>query len=237
MTLPARRWASRRRHCRLGLIGLVQFAPLFILTLVTGWTADRVDRRWIARAAIALELACALALAWFAWRGTTTLPLLYTVAALLGVARAFAGPALGSARAQSRSAQDPAERHRSVVDRLAKRRHRRPCARRLSLRLGAGRALRRQRAAVWRRAHRAVGHRPGPASRNHGDPQSLGADGRRPALRAPQPPRARAPSASTCSPCCWAARPRCCRCSRATCCTPGRRVSGICAPRRRSGRR
>ncbi|WP_309661510.1 MFS transporter [Sphingomonas sp.] len=81
---------------RLGLIGLVQFAPLFILTLVTGWTADRIDRRWIARAAIALELGCALALGWFAWSGTTTFAALYTVAALLGVARAFAGPALGA---------------------------------------------------------------------------------------------------------------------------------------------
>jgi MFS family permease len=80
----------------LGLIGLVQFAPLFILTLVTGWTADRVDRRWVARAAVALELACALALGWYAWRGTTTFAALYTVAALLGVARAFAGPALGA---------------------------------------------------------------------------------------------------------------------------------------------
>jgi MFS family permease len=81
---------------RLGIIGLVQFIPLFLLTLVTGWTADRVDRRWIARAAVALELGCAVALALFAWEGTTTLYGLYTVAALLGVARAFAGPALGA---------------------------------------------------------------------------------------------------------------------------------------------
>lgn len=81
---------------RLGIIGLVQFVPLFLLTLVTGWTADRVDRRWIGRAAVALELGCAAALAWFAWRQTTTLEILYTVAALLGVARAFAGPALGA---------------------------------------------------------------------------------------------------------------------------------------------
>jgi MFS family permease len=79
---------------RLGIIGVVQFVPLFLLTLVTGWTADRVDRRWIARAAVALELGCAAALAAFAWRGTTTLYALYAVAALLGVARAFAGPAL-----------------------------------------------------------------------------------------------------------------------------------------------
>ena len=81
---------------RLGIIGVVQFVPLFLLTLVTGWTADRVDRRWIARGALALELGCALALAWFAWHRSTTLEILYVVAALLGVARAFAGPALGA---------------------------------------------------------------------------------------------------------------------------------------------
>jgi MFS family permease len=81
---------------RLGIIGLVQFVPLFALTLVTGWTADRVDRRWIARASVALELGCALALAWFSWTHTMTLAVLYTVAALLGVARAFAGPALSA---------------------------------------------------------------------------------------------------------------------------------------------
>ncbi|MES2120593.1 MAG: MFS transporter [Pseudomonadota bacterium] len=81
---------------RLGVIGLVQFIPLFLLTLVTGWAADRVDRRWIARASVALELGCAAALAWLAASGTTTLELLYIIAALLGVARAFAGPALGA---------------------------------------------------------------------------------------------------------------------------------------------
>ena len=81
---------------RLGLIGLIQFVPLFALTLVTGWTADRVDRRWIARAAVLLELVCAAILAWHAWTGATTLMVLYFVAALLGVARAFAGPALGA---------------------------------------------------------------------------------------------------------------------------------------------
>jgi MFS family permease len=81
---------------RLGIIGLVQFVPLFLLTLVSGWTADRVDRRWVARGAVALELACAATLALLAYRGTTTLSALYAVAALLGVARAFAGPALGA---------------------------------------------------------------------------------------------------------------------------------------------
>ncbi|HEX2623915.1 MAG TPA: MFS transporter [Sphingomicrobium sp.] len=81
---------------RLGIIGVVQFVPLFVLTPVTGWTADHVDRRWVARGAVFLELLCAAALAIFAWSGSHSLVPLYTVAALLGVARAFAGPSLGA---------------------------------------------------------------------------------------------------------------------------------------------
>jgi MFS family permease len=50
----------------------------------------------IARASIALELFCAATLGWLAWTGTTTLLSLFAVAALLGVARAFAAPALGA---------------------------------------------------------------------------------------------------------------------------------------------
>src|SRR3954464_11922201 len=81
---------------QLGLIGIVQFVPLFVLTLVTGWTADRIDRRYIARASIALEMFCALVLAGLAWTGSTTLPALFGIAGLLGIARAFAGPALSA---------------------------------------------------------------------------------------------------------------------------------------------
>jgi MFS family permease len=81
---------------QLGWIGLVQFLPLLVLTLVTGWVADRLDRRFIARLTSLLELVCAVALAWMAWHHSTTLPALFVVAALLGVARAFAGPALGA---------------------------------------------------------------------------------------------------------------------------------------------
>jgi MFS family permease len=81
---------------QLGLVGLVQFAPLFLLTLVSGWTADRIDRRYIARAVLALEMLCAAILFWTTWNGAISLPILFSVAALLGVARAFAGPALGA---------------------------------------------------------------------------------------------------------------------------------------------
>jgi len=86
----------REAAFQLGLIGLFQFVPLFVLTPVSGWTADRLDRRFIARAAIGLELICALILAASTWAGVISLPILFGVAALLGIARAFAGPALGA---------------------------------------------------------------------------------------------------------------------------------------------
>ncbi len=79
---------------QLGWIGVAQFTPMLLLTLLTGWLADRVDRRWIARASTTLEIACAATLATLAWHHATTLPALFAVAATLGVARAFAGPAL-----------------------------------------------------------------------------------------------------------------------------------------------
>ncbi len=81
---------------QLGLIGLVQFVPLFVLTPVSGWAADRLDRRHVARAVILLELLCAASLLWATWSGRISLPILFSVAALLGVARAFAGPALSA---------------------------------------------------------------------------------------------------------------------------------------------
>ena len=86
----------REAALRLGMIGLVQFVPLFVLTPISGWTADRLDRRHIGRAVILLEMFCALILFVATWRGFITLPILFGVAALLGVARAFAGPAFGA---------------------------------------------------------------------------------------------------------------------------------------------
>ena len=90
-TMPIREAAFQ-----LGLIGLIQFVPLFVLTPISGWTADRLDRRHVARAVVSLELLCALILFWANWEGFISLPILFGIAALLGVARAFAGPALGA---------------------------------------------------------------------------------------------------------------------------------------------
>lgn len=86
----------REAAFQLGLIGLVQFVPLFLLTPISGWTADRLDRRHVARAVVSLEFLCAVVLFWATWDGFINLPILFGIAALLGVARAFAGPALGA---------------------------------------------------------------------------------------------------------------------------------------------
>ncbi len=80
----------------LGMIGLAQFLPLFALTLVVGYVADRIDRRLIARVAVALELACARRARGARAGGTVTLTALFAVAVLLGVGRAFMGPALSA---------------------------------------------------------------------------------------------------------------------------------------------
>lgn len=80
----------------LGMVGLAQFLPLFLLTLAAGYVADRIDRRWIVRAAIGLELICAAALAALVWLDAMSLAPLFAVAVALGIGRAFAGPALSA---------------------------------------------------------------------------------------------------------------------------------------------
>jgi len=88
-----RSMAPREAAVQLGLVGLAQFLPLMLLTLVTGLAADRIDRRWIARSTTALEMLCAAALGLTTWYDAISLPMLFTIAALLGVGRAFSGPA------------------------------------------------------------------------------------------------------------------------------------------------
>ena len=81
---------------QLALIGLLQFVPLFLLTPFVGLAADRLDRKTVARASVALQLVCAGALGWLTWTEAIGLPALFGIAVLLGIARAFAGPALSA---------------------------------------------------------------------------------------------------------------------------------------------
>jgi MFS family permease len=81
---------------QIGLVGLFQFVPLALLTPVAGWVADRFERRTVARIANAVDMSVALALGWFTASDALTLPLLFAMAALHGVARVFVAPAMSS---------------------------------------------------------------------------------------------------------------------------------------------
>lgn len=80
----------------LGLLGLLQFVPLFILTPLVGWVADHWDRRWIARIVLAGQAAIALVLGLLTMTGQISLWSIYIIAVLLGICRAFLGPAITS---------------------------------------------------------------------------------------------------------------------------------------------
>ena len=81
---------------QLGLIGLAQFLPLFFLTPVTGWVADHFDRRKIVRFTLLLLVLGAGLLGFATYEGWVTLPLILLVAVMVGIARAFNGPAFGA---------------------------------------------------------------------------------------------------------------------------------------------
>ena len=81
---------------QLGLLGLFQFVPLAVLTPVAGWVADRFERRSVAIFSNLIDLLIAAALGWFTYTNGLTLPLLFGLAALHGVARVFSGPAMSA---------------------------------------------------------------------------------------------------------------------------------------------
>lgn len=86
----------REASLQLGFVGLVQFVPLAILTPVAGWIADRIERRTVARFANIIDMIVALALGWFTANDQLTLPILFALAALHGVARTFVGPSMAA---------------------------------------------------------------------------------------------------------------------------------------------
>lgn len=78
----------------LGLVGLAQFLPLFLLTLVVGQVADRYNRRSVVRICQFIEGAGTLLLAWGSFHGWLNKESILAIVFLLGAARAFEGPAL-----------------------------------------------------------------------------------------------------------------------------------------------
>jgi MFS family permease len=76
----------------LGLVGLCQFAPMFLLTLPAGEISDRFDQRKVFAAALAMQGVCsALFLVLTLWRPHAVW-MFYAVLILFGSARGFSGP-------------------------------------------------------------------------------------------------------------------------------------------------
>lgn len=81
---------------QLGLLGLAQFIPLFLLTPVAGLAADRFDRRRVAAFANGIDGLVAVLLAVMTWTDALTLPILFALAAAHGTARVFVGPSMSA---------------------------------------------------------------------------------------------------------------------------------------------
>ena len=79
-----------------GMVGLSQFVPLFLLTFIAGATADRQDRRSIMLACTAVEIACVLVLAMLSRHLSLGLTPIFIIAAIFGASRAFLSPASGA---------------------------------------------------------------------------------------------------------------------------------------------
>jgi MFS family permease len=84
-----------RRELDLGLIGMVQFAPSFLLLFVTGSVADRFDRARVCAASMSGQSLVAALLAAYAWSRPTAVAPIFLMVAMLGVARAFLAAAQG----------------------------------------------------------------------------------------------------------------------------------------------
>ncbi|WP_215781829.1 MFS transporter [Paludibacterium sp. B53371] len=80
----------------LGLIGLAQFAPQLLLTLIVGHTADQFERRRIAQYAQGQQALGATLLALACLSQQQSLTLIFACAVLTGSARAFESPSMQS---------------------------------------------------------------------------------------------------------------------------------------------
>jgi MFS family permease len=76
----------------LGLVGLIQFVPAVVLTLLIGHAADHYDRRLIVRTAQGVYALAAVIMVWALLTGALSRDLLFGVVFLIGSARAFEMP-------------------------------------------------------------------------------------------------------------------------------------------------
>jgi MFS family permease len=78
----------------LGLVGLAQFLPMFLLTLVVGHVADRYDRRTVARICQITEGLAAVVLAWGSHSGRLGSHGILIIMFVVGAVHAFEGPTM-----------------------------------------------------------------------------------------------------------------------------------------------
>ena len=76
----------------LGLVGLIQFVPAVVLTLLIGHAADRYDRRLIVRTAQGVHTLAAIMITVALVTGTMSRDLLFVAVFMMGCARAFEMP-------------------------------------------------------------------------------------------------------------------------------------------------
>lgn len=85
-----------RSPLALGIVGLAEFVPMFLLALPAGELVDRFDPRRIIMLASLLEAVSSALLLTFVFTHQTSVWPLYGIILLYGTARGFSGPATGS---------------------------------------------------------------------------------------------------------------------------------------------
>jgi MFS family permease len=80
----------------LGMVGLAQFLPMFLLTLIVGQMADRYDRRMIVKFCQLFQAMGLILLAWGSAGGWLAKEGILAIVFFLGAARAFEGPSMQS---------------------------------------------------------------------------------------------------------------------------------------------
>ena len=76
----------------LGLVGLAQFLPMVLLTLLVGHVADRYNRSIVIRVCQVIMALVALVFALGSWGGWLSRDMIFVLVAVLGAARAFESP-------------------------------------------------------------------------------------------------------------------------------------------------
>jgi len=80
----------------LGFVGLLQFVPTLLFTIPAGQLADRVDRRVVLGASLAMQGLTAAVLTWASFTAIVDATIIFALSIALGISRALQAPALQS---------------------------------------------------------------------------------------------------------------------------------------------